>query len=273
MAYMNAVIYARYSSSGQREESIEGQLRECKAFAEKNGFSVIKCYIDRALTATTDRRPEFQKMMKDCEKSKFDTIIVWKLDRFARNRYDSAIYKHKIKKHNIKVVSATEVISQGAEGVLLEAMLEGMAEYYSLELAEKVARGMTENALKCKFNGGTVPIGYIVNAEQYLEPNPLTAHFVVEAFKQYDEGHTCTEIKNYLNDKGLTNTRGGKISLNSVQHMLSNRRYIGEYAFQDIVISNGIPQIVATDLFERVQEKLAKNKKPLHVTRQRKTIC
>ena len=132
---MKGVIYARYSSDNQREESIEGQLRECKAFAEKNGIQIIDNYIDRALSAKTDNRPAFQKMITDSAKEQFDVIIVWKLDRFARNRYDLAHYKAILKRKNVRVISATEVISQGPEGIILESLLEGMAEYYSAELA------------------------------------------------------------------------------------------------------------------------------------------
>ena len=134
---MKGVIYARYSSDNQREESIDGQLRECKEFADKNGIEIIGEYIDRALSAKTDNRPEFQKMIKDSYRKLFDTIIVWKVDRFARNRYDSAHYKHLLKKNGVKVVSAREHISEGAEGIILESMLEGYAEYYSVELTEK----------------------------------------------------------------------------------------------------------------------------------------
>ena len=164
---MKAVIYARYSSDNQREASIEGQIRECTAFAEKNGITVLRHYIDRAISAKTDNRPEFQNMIKDSNKKLFDMIIVWKLDRFARNRYDSARYKAQLKRNGIKVVSATEVISDGAEGIILESMLEGFAEYYSVDLSEKVVRGMTDNALKCMFNGGTLPMGYVIDAEQH----------------------------------------------------------------------------------------------------------
>ena len=115
---MTAVIYARYSSDNQREESIEGQIRECTAYAEKNDFTVVKHYIDRAISAKTDNRPQFQQMIKDSERGLFDTIIVWKLDRFARNRYDSARYKTQLKKNGVKLVSATEVISAGPEGII-----------------------------------------------------------------------------------------------------------------------------------------------------------
>ena len=179
---MKAVIYARYSSDNQREASIEGQIRECTAFAEKNGITVLRHYIDRAISAKTDNRPEFQNMIKDGNKKLFDMIIVWKLDRFAQNRYDSARYKAQLKRNGIKVVSATEVISDGAEGIILESMLEGMAEYYSAELAQKINRGLTENALKGRNNGGEIPLGYQLTEDQHLRINPLTAPVVREIF-------------------------------------------------------------------------------------------
>ncbi len=258
---MTAVIYARYSSDNQREESIEGQIRECTAFAEKNGITVLKNYIDRAYSAKTDNRPEFQNMIRDSSKKLFDMIIVWKLDRFARNRYDSARYKSQLKKNGVKVVSATEVISDGAEGIILESVLEGYAEYYSADLSEKVIRGMTENALKCKYNGGTVPAGYVIDSEQHFQIDPVSAPFILEAFTRYDEGTTMKEIRDTLNEKGIVNKRGQAFTFNSIQHMLNNRRYIGEFRYRDVVIPDGIPAIVPTDLFDRVQEKLAKNKK------------
>ena len=130
---MKAVIYARYSSDNQTEASIEGQLRECMEFAEHTGIDVIGNYIDRAFSAKSDHRPEFQRMIKDSYKHAFDCIIVWKLDRFSRNRYDSAHYKTLLRKNGVKVISAMESISEGSEGILLESVLEGMAEYYSAE--------------------------------------------------------------------------------------------------------------------------------------------
>ena len=258
---MTAVIYARYSSDNQREESIEGQLRECTAFADKNGITVLRHYIDRAVSAKTDNRPEFQNMIKDSGKKLFDMIIVWKLDRFARNRYDSARYKAQLKKNGVKVVSATEVISDGAEGIILESMLEGFAEYYSVDLSEKVVRGMTDNALKCMFNGGTLPMGYQIDADQHFQIDPVTAPYILDAFKRYDEGATMTEIRDWLNEQGMKNTRGNPLTYNSVQHLLKNRRYIGEYQYREIIVPDGIPAIVPLDLFERVQAKMAKNKK------------
>lgn len=258
---MKAVIYARYSSDNQREESIEGQIRECTAFTEKNGMTVLRHYIDRAVSAKTDNRPQFQEMVKDSSKKLFDVIIVWKLDRFARNRYDSARYKAILKKNGVKVVSATEIISKGAEGIILESVLEGYAEYYSADLSEKVVRGMTDNALKCKYNGGTLPIGYTIDSEQHFQIDPMTAPFVLEAYKQYADGSTMTEIRDWLNEHGVRNSRGQPLNYNSVEHLLKNRRYIGEFKYRDIVIPDGIPAIIPQDLFDRVQQKMEKNKK------------
>lgn len=258
---MNGVIYARYSSDNQREESIEGQLRECMAFAEKNDIQIVETYIDRALSAKTDNRPGFQRMIRDSAKEQFEVIIVWKLDRFARNRYDSAHYKAILRRNNVRVVSATEAISQGPEGIILESLLEGMAEYYSAELAEKVLRGMNENAYKCKFNGGTIPYGYYVDDEQHLQIEPATAAIVREVFELYDSGMTMKEIVTTLNDKGLRNRRGNPFKISVVSKMLTNRRYIGEYKFREIVIENGIPAIIPKEMFESVNNKLNANRK------------
>ena len=258
---MTAVIYARYSSDNQREESIEGQIRECTAYAEKNDITVVKHYIDRAISAKTDNRPQFQQMIRDSERKLFDMVLVWKLDRFARNRYDSARYKTQLKKNGVKLMSATEIISDGPEGIILESVLEGYAEYYSADLSEKVIRGMTENALKGKFTGGAVPVGYWIDEKQHFQADPLVAPLIHEAFKMYNDGSTMTEVRDWLNEHQVKNPRGGPMSYNTVQHMLKNRRYIGELKYRDILIPDAIPPIVSPELFEDVQIKMAKNKK------------
>ena len=258
---MTAVIYARYSSDNQREESIEGQIRECTAYAEKNGITIVKHYIDRAISAKTDNRPEFQQMIKDSDKKLFDIVLVWKLDRFARNRYDSVRYKTQLKKNGVKLMSATEIISEGPEGIILESVLEGYAEYYSADLAEKVVRGQTENILKGRCNGGRGTFGYTLDSERKFHIDPLTSPFVLESFKKYNEGSTMKEIRDWLNENGIKNPVGGAFTYNSVEHMLKNRRYIGELKFRDVVVPDAIPPIIPLELFEDVQEKIAKNKK------------
>jgi len=258
---MTAVIYARYSSDNQREESIEGQIRECTAYAEKNGITIVKHYIDRALSAKTDNRPEFQQMIKDSEKRLFDIVLVWKLDRFARNRYDSAHYEYQLERNHVKLVSATEPISEGPAGIMVKSMLTGMAEYYSAELSEKVVRGMTENVLKGKYNGGTIPIGYTVDEEKFFQIDPLKAPFVVEVFQRYNDGATMKELMNWLNNSGVTTNRNQKFTYNSIQTLLTNRRYIGENRFKDIVMPDSIPVIIEKELFDSVQDKIAKNRR------------
>ena len=258
---MNAVIYARYSTDNQREESIEGQLRECREYADKNGITIIGEYIDRALSAKTDNRPNFQKMIRDSYRKVFDIVLVWKIDRFARNRYDSAHYKHILKKNGVKVLSAKEYISEGAEGIILESMLEGYAEYYSADLAEKISRGLTENALKGKLNGGSIPLGFRLTKEQSLEIDEETAPIVLEVFTRYNDGEKMTDIAKDLSLRGIKSRYGGKITVNIVHYMLKNRRYIGEYRFRDIVHENVFPVIVPVDLFESVQKKMVTNQK------------
>lgn len=258
---MNVVIYARYSCDNQREESIDGQIRECKQYADRNDMCIIGEYIDRAFSAKTDNRPEFQKMINDSNSKKFQAIVVWKLDRFARNRYDSARYKTILKKNMVEVISATEVISKGAEGIILEAVLEGYAEYYSADLSEKVIRGMTENALKCKYNGGNVPIGYFIDANKNYQIDKLTAPFVKDAFEMYDSNVTMKKITEYLNQKGVRTSKNKLISIRTMSTIFRNRKYIGEYKYRDIIVPNGIPQIINKNLFNRVQERLNNNQR------------
>ena len=256
-----AVIYARYSSHGQTEQSIDGQIAAAQKYAEGKGYTIIHIYADRAMTGRNDDREQFQKMLSDTATHQFGVILLWKIDRFGRNREEIAFNRYRCKKNGVRVERVAEDVPDGPEGVILDSVLEGMAEYYSADLSEKVLRGHTENALKCKYNGGTMPIGYYADKEQHYVADSLTAPFVLEAFRHYDEGLTMSEIAAVLNQHGLKNKRGGDIDIDSVSRMLSNRKYIGEYRYRDIVIPNGIPALVPQDLFDRVQEKIAKNKK------------
>ena len=257
---MKAVIYARFSSEKQNEASIEGQLRECLEYANFNGIEVIGNYIDRAQSAKTDHRPEFQRMIKDSYKRPFDCILVWKLDRFARNRYDSAYYKNVLKKNGVRVISAKESISQGADGILLESILEGYAEYYSAELSEKVKRGMTENALKAKSNGVRPPFGYYVDDTDHYQIDETLVPIVKEIFTLYLDGIKGADIAKRMNERGIKN-RGFSFNYNSIFRILTNRKYIGEYKFGDIVIPNAIPAIIDEETFNSVQQRMSRNKK------------
>ena len=259
---MNAVIYARYSSDRQREESIEGQLRECTDYAMKNNLTLLGTYVDRALSARTADRPDFQRMIADSAKGLFDVVLVWKLDRFSRDRYDSAHYKHVLKKNGVRVISIKENISDGPEGIILESMLEGYAEYYSAELAQKIRRGQHDNAMKCMNNGGNTPLGYYVDkATGRLEIDPETAPYVQELFARYADGERLTVLQAEMEERGLRSKRGNAYTVSVLSNLLKNRKYIGEYKYGDVITPDGIPAIIDKELFERVQIRMAANKK------------
>ena len=256
---MYAVIYARYSSDKQREESIEGQLEVCRKYAESNGYEIIDTYIDRAKSAKTDDRPYFLKMIKDSEEKHFQAIIVYQLDRFSRNRYDSAKYKTILKRNGVTVYSANENIADNASGVLLESLIEGLSEYYSAELAEKVNRGMNVNAKKCLSNGGTTPLGYKIENHKYVIDKQM-APVIKEIFEKYADGVTIKEICADLNARGIKKPNGTTFNKNSFSAILKNRKYLGIYIFRDIEKPGGMPQIIDEDLFNKVAERMKANK-------------
>ena len=257
---MTGVIYACYSSDSQREESIEGQMRECMAYAERSGITIIGNYIDRAMSARTADRPDFQRMINDSEKHLFDVILVWKLDRFSRDRYDSSTYKHILKKNGVKVISATENISDSPEGILLESLLEGLSEYYSAELSVKIQRGQMENAMKGKNNGGTVPLGLRKGPDGVMELDPIIAPIVQEIFQRYDKGESMTDIVASLNERGIRTAKGLPFRIGSLGTVLKNRKYIGEYRYGKIVIPDKLPVIIDVELFDRVQRRMEVNR-------------
>jgi len=193
---MNIVFYGRYSDSGQSEQSIEGQRKVCYEFAERNGYRIISEYIDRATTGKNDARPEFQRMIADSVKRMFQGIVVYQLDRFSRNRYDSAVNKAKLKKHGVKVLSARENITDDASGVLMESVLEGLAEYFSAELSQKVVRGMTLTAEKCEFTGSGVPLGYKIIDKKFAI-HEEEAPIVKRIFEMYLAGKAMADIIRY----------------------------------------------------------------------------
>jgi DNA invertase Pin-like site-specific DNA recombinase len=200
-------------------------------------------------------------MIADSKNNLFDVILVWKLDRFSRDKYDSAHYKFMLKNNNVRVISATEPIDETPEGQLMESIFEGFAAYYVAELAVKVNRGLTENALKCKFNGGSVPFGFKIDADQHFQIDPVSAPIVREVYVDYADGKTIQAIINELNARGIRTSRGGRMTINVVTHMLKNRRYIGEYKYKDVLVENAFDPIISNDLFDIVQEKMGKNKK------------
>ena len=256
-----AVIYARYSSDSQTEQSIEGQLKVCYEYARAYGHEVVGEYIDRAQSGTNDNRSNFQRMIADSEKHTFQGVLVYQLDRFARNRYDSAINKAKLKKNGVRVLSAKENITDDASGILIEGVLESMAEYYSVELAQKITRGMQINAQKCLSNGSNPGLGYKVNKDRSFSIDEEEAHVVREIFERYAAGEPVADIVRDLNARQLKTSIGRDFNPNSVTRILKNRRYIGYYIYKGQETAGGMPRIIDDVLFEKVQTTLAANKK------------
>lgn len=257
-----AVLYLRYSSNNQTEQSIEGQRRICQQYAEREGYQIIREYVDRATSAShdTQKRLSFQRMIKDAKSEEFQIVLVYKLDRFSRDRYDFANYRAKLKEHGVRVQSATEAISDSPESVIMESLLEGMAEYYSRELSQKVTRGMNESAEKRQVLGGVVPLGLLSENKKYV-PDPETKHIVMQIYDDYRTGSTLKEIAEDLNRKGIRNRKGRPFKPMSVWRILTNEKYCGVYRHKDIVDPNAIEPIITKDVWDAVQIKLEENKK------------
>ena len=260
---LRARSYARYSSTNQREESIEGQLRACKEYAmRQEEMQITGEYIDRAISGkNAEKRIQFQRMIRDAERGLFDVLLVYKLDRFARNRYDAALYKAKLKRAGVKVVSIMEAIPEGAEGIILESVLDGFAEYYSENLAENVRRGNKENALSAKFNGGQTPYGYRI-ADGRFVIDEARAVIVKEVFERYAAGETYKSIWSSLNARGLRTLKGKDFSRGSIFSMLENEKYLGQFVYnvsgKDAVkIEGGCPAIISPELWAAAQKRRA----------------
>ena len=257
---MNVVIYARFSSHSQTEQSIEGQLKVCNEYAKNNNCTVVGEYIDRAQTGKNDNRLAFQKMLADSEKHTFEGVLVYQLDRFARNRYDSAINKAKLKKNGVRVISAKENIADDPSGILVEGVLESMAEYYSAELSQKINRGMAINAQKCLSNGSNPGLGFKVDANRRFYVDEDEAAIVCEIFERYAAGETKTEIIRDMQRRRIKTSLGKEFSNNSLSRLLSNKRYIGVYLYKGQETPGGMPRILEDDLFYRVQALKNRNK-------------
>lgn len=256
-----ACLYVRFSSHNQTEQSIEGQTRVCRDFCKRHNIRIVEIYADRATSASKDieKRVQFLKMIKDSEKGLFDAVIVYKLDRFARSRYDSATYKYRLKRNGVQLISATENISNDPEGIILESVLEGMAEFYSAELSQKINRGMRESAYKHNSIGGAIPLGYKIE-DKKLVIDPKTAPIVKEAFEKYADGETVAEICRQFNARGYKTSKGTAFGKSSFTKIFRNERYIGVYTFHDYRSEDAIPAIIDKDLWDRVQLRVGKIK-------------
>lgn len=242
---MKAVIYARYSEGPrQTDQSIEGQVADCKAYAAQKGLDVIGLYADRHVSGKSiEGRDEFQRMIRDAEKGKFDAIIVWKIDRFGRSREDIAVNKIRLRKAGVSLMYARESIPDGPEGILLESLMEGLAEYYSADLRQKIIRGQKESAKKGRFPAGRLPIGYTRDDDGHIVPDPETAPAVRALFELQAAGATLAEEQALLEKYGLPAAKS------SIWRMVRNEKYLGRFEIHGITVP--AEPIISEELFRK----------------------
>ena len=248
---MRGVIYARYSHGPhQTEQSIEGQVADCRAFAAQKGIDVLEVYADRHVSGTsTAGRDEFQRMLQDAERHKFDAVITWKIDRFGRSREDIAVNKIRLRRAGVVLMYAKESLPEGPEGILLESVLEGLAEYYSADLRQKIQRGLRESAKKGQYTGGHVLYGYKIE-EKKAVPDPEAAETVREIFRRYLLGASQDDLRDIL-----WKATGKRPVKAVIYRMLRNRRYLGNWEHAGITIP--VEPIIDEETFERAQAMLA----------------
>ncbi len=246
-----AVIYARYSSDAQTEQSIEGQVRVCTQYAEKNDLLIVDQYIDRAMTGTNDNRASFQQMLKDSKKKQWSVVIVYKLDRFARNKYESVVNRKKLTDNGVELVSAMENIPDTPEGKLFLAVIEGFNEYFSEDVKQKVNRGLRESWLKGNATGGQPIFGWDVVNKKYVI-NEYEADIVRQVFTKYAQGYKAVTIAEDLKVQNARRKCGKLVNARYVYIILHDKRYIGEVVHQGEVYNNIFPPIISYDLWKQV---------------------
>ena len=257
----SAVIYARFSSHNQKEESIEQQVSECKLYAASNGYTVIDIYSDAAISGKTENRTQFQRMKNDAKKGKFAVIIAYKSNRIARNMINALNFENEMEKLGVRVCYAKEEFGNNAAGRFALRTMMNVNQFYIENMAEDVKRGMTDNAEKCKVNG-PVPYGFKATKDGYYEINPFEAEVVREIFNRTLQGDTFTDIADSLNERLIKTRLNRQWTSRSFQSMLKNERYIGTYIFDKIRTENGIPAIIEKEVFLAVKEKLENKPNP-----------
>lgn len=280
---VRVALYMRYSSNSQDYgNSIEAQEKALKKYCEDNDYKIVRKYVDRARTGTNDGRESFQKMVDEAKHKEFELVLVHKFDRFARNIGDTYKYRNELLDYGVKVISITEYFGEGAEGELMEGFQAVLAEYYSKNLAREVRKGMDIVASKGLHTGGIPPLGYYVGDDRKLHINESEATIVRYIFEMYSKGYTYNSIAKELNLRGYKTKTGREFNSASLNTILHNRKYIGEYVYnrrvqknrrgkcnshknksedEIIRIPNGVPRIVDDETFDKVQKRLEANKR------------
>jgi DNA invertase Pin-like site-specific DNA recombinase len=285
---MLAVTYVRVSTDEQAIKglSIPAQIEACEKYAKEHGLTIARTFVDEGETAKTDERDGFQEMVGYCKTNRdVRAVIVYDTSRFARNRYDAALYKRDMEKSEIRVHYASQHIEDTPEGKFLEGILEVFDEHYSLRLAVVVKRGMAESAKRGNWVGGP-PYGYRVTrtpeGKRKLEIEPKEAEAVRLVYELFDKGFGCKTIAQKLNEMGYRTRFGKALQANMVKLILKNLAYLGMVVFGRykggqhvkramlpkenwIIVPGTHEALVSKEQFERVQaemERRARNRKP-----------
>lgn len=256
------VIYARFSSHAQKEESIEQQVEECEAFAKSNGIKIVEVYADKAVSGRTDKRAAFQRMMKDAEKKKFEVIVAYKSNRIARNMLNALQYEEKLSKLGIETFYAKEEYGNTPSGRFALRMMMSMNQFYSENLAEDIKRGLKDNAQKGKVNGA-IPLGYKKGEDGRFAVDEEKAALVREIYRRTKDGEKFADIASDLNARGLRTKTGSLWNKNSFHHLLTNDAYTGIYRHSGIVLKDAIPPIISKAEFEEMQDLLHTKRNPI----------
>jgi DNA invertase Pin-like site-specific DNA recombinase len=269
-----AAAYIRVSTEEQGEFSPDAQLKAIQNYCKNNNLILDKeyIYIDEGISGRkADKRPAFQDMIKHAKKKEFDVILVHKFDRFARSREDSVVYKSLLKRDcNIKVVSITESIEDDKFSVILEAMLEAMAEYYSLNLSDEVKKGMAEKAERGEWQT-YAPFGYKI-VDKKLEILDEQASVIKMIFNDFINGEGYLFIAKKVNDMGYRTRFGNKFENRNIEYILKNPVYKGyarwtptgkvrrKTSADTIIKKSNHEPIIDEKTFDEVQELIAQRK-------------
>lgn len=265
-----AVIYARYSSDNQREESITAQVRACEAYAASKGFIVTSTYTDEAISgkgSKTASRAQYQRLLRDCDKGMFDTVLIHKYDRIARSLAEHVRLETRLRERDIKLVAVSQDFGSSNEAMIMRSLMWSLSEYYNLNLADETRKGLRETAMKGLHTGGVAPFGYDIVNQQYVI-NELEAGYVRRIFQAASDRIGFVEVLKEMELAGIKGKRGKPIRYTQVYEMLRNEKYTGVYAYSlkqeekradrrskpnAIRIENALPIIIDKAQFERVQ--------------------
>lgn len=258
----DGIIYARYSSHAQKDASIEQQVKEAQEYAQRMGIRIVEVYADRAVSGKTDRRANFQRMMRDAEKKKFRYVIAWKSNRMGRNMLQAMVNEARLQELGVRVLYTEEDFDDTAAGRFALRSMMNVNQFYSENMAEDIRRGLRDNAENCKLTNGSIPFGYKKGEDLRYELDEPKDSIVREIFTRIACGEAFVDIANDLNARGIKTTRGNCWGKGSFHSMLANERYTGVYIYDDIRVEGGIPRIVSDELFWKVQEVLKTKKNP-----------